>query len=88
MILTEALYNVRHVWNNKDAAYDILNKSDMGGAVKGGKSVIVVKKGGHRKIFCYALQFEQWFKLLAKVIESPNDGSNESNRDLAKTITK
>lgn len=44
LALTDPPYNVRRVWNDKNAMYDRLSTSDMGGVVNVGKSMIVIKR--------------------------------------------
>lgn len=54
----------------------------MGDAVKMCKSVM--KRGGHGHILYFALEFGQWFKLLANVAESPDDESEEFDGESSK----
>lgn len=47
----------------------------------------LMKRKGHGHLFCSAFQFGKGYKLLPKVLESPDDVSDEADEKYPKKVT-
>ena len=82
LILTDPPYNIRSSKNKNNSDHDVITKEDMKQCVNLFAKMLV--PGGHGVIFCAALQFHMWHKILANHIvgegvDSDSDSDSESD---------